>query len=543
MLEKGTKCAPHTNGVTGRSRRRRGAPFTLLAAVVAAACASGAPPAERADLAPVADDERRMSEALSVPAEYRPRPISAEAGREYFETYGVGDPYGAGIPYPLFLALMREFPDRLGRNWREFSARFGTIPSPKSPEDPRALPVGFHLTTDPLSGTPFLMMSCQVCHAGRIVLDEGTEVVSGLGNTRLRIHDYDLALTEIALSDRFDAESLLPAAVAEARSANLRWRVDVRAAVVRQAVRKMRERAEVRAAGVRRLAGGLPGRVAPVEAFVNELNRRGASLDYPKTTGWVTIPDVAPFRHRATNSFDAATIGSKLALVAEADFAFGVRHEWYAKHPHIPTSMLLYLESFERELPYPGEIDRARAGRGKQLFDAECAGCHGSYSDERTGRAWVSYVEQVVAREIVGTDPARLDAVTPEFVATVNALSETRGLLHTRRSGGYVPRPLIGVWARAPYGHNGQWPDLAALATPAAERPRRFVVELEARYDLERVGLSWRELRAGEEAPAPSPARYLYDASRPGFSVEGHPFLSELAAADRSAVIEYLKTL
>jgi hypothetical protein len=45
-------------------------------------------------------------------------------------------------------------------------------------------------------------------------------------------------------------------------------------------------------------------------------------------------------------------------------------------------------------------------------------------------------------------------------------------------------------------------------------------------------------------SPPPSPAgAYLHDASRPGFSVAGHPFLADLGADAAAAVIEYLKTL
>src|SRR5262249_16954263 len=96
---------------------------------------------------------------------------------------------------------------------------------------------------------------------------------------------------------------------------------------------------------------------------------------------------------------------------------------------------------------------------------------------------------------------------------------------------------LTNVWARAPYGHAGQWASLAMLATPPAARPSQFVVAFDAPYDLAAVGVATRApggaLAAGE---------YLHDATRPGLSVAGHPFLAELGR-DSRAVIEYLKTL
>jgi hypothetical protein len=65
----------------------------------------------------------------------------------------------------------------------------------------------------------------------------------------------------------------------------------------------------------------------------------------------------------------------------------------------------------------------------------------------------------------------------------------------------------------------------------------KFVVELDAPYDLTSVGVA-------SHAPggALAAGAYLHDATRLGFSVAGHPFLAELHA-DAPAVIEYLKTL
>ena len=96
------------------------------------------------------------------------------------------------------------------------------------------------------------------------------------------------------------------------------------------------------------------------------------------------------------------------------------------------------------------------------------------------------------------------------------------------------------MWARAPYGHVGQWPSLAVLAMPPERRPAKIVLQLDAPYDLDTVGVRTRapggadtKLGAGE---------YLHDASVPGLGVLGHPFLADMGA-DATAIIEYLKTL
>lgn len=87
------------------------------------------------------------------------------------------------------------------------------------------------------------------------------------------------------------------------------------------------------------------------------------------------------------------------------------------------------------------------------------------------------------------------------------------------------------MWARAPFGHVGQWPSLAVLATPPERRPTRFVIDGAGLYDLATIGV-----------PTGGTTGYAYDATRPGFGVTGHPFLADLGG-DARAVIEYLKTL
>jgi hypothetical protein len=107
----------------------------------------------------------------------------------------------------------------------------------------------------------------------------------------------------------------------------------------------------------------------------------------------------------------------------------------------------------------------------------------------------------------------------------------------TRRTSGYVPPVLTSVWARAPYGHAGQWPNLRFLATKPSLRPTRFVVHGNAPLDLAKVGLTTSE----PEAPL-GPGDYLQDGTKDGFRVSGHPFLADLGD-DSTAVVEYLKTL
>ena len=474
------------------------------------------------------------SEVYAEPVEYAYRTPSAEAGEAYFRVIGVGDPYGAGIPYPVFLALQSQYPEELGRDWREFADRFGVHLDPARAGDPTALPVGFHLAKDPETRVDFLMVNCQLCHAEVLEVDGAPTVVSGLGNKTLRLHAYDAALVRIAQAPDFDARSLLAATRQAAKAHDLAWPPDTREPIVAEVLKKMKHRARVRGADAERLAAGPPGRIATIEGFALAMNEMyGTDVALGEDIGWAKIPDVAPWRYRETNSFDGVSFGAPVAMVAGADFAFGVRPQWYLQHPHIATSMYLYLRHFTRDLDYPGEIDEALAARGEAAFEQHCATCHGSYPGGR-----VAYTEEVVAHAVVGTDRTRLDAVTDAFIRASEAVTETRGYVVTAKSTGYVPRPLVDVWARGLYGHAGQWPDLATLALPPEDRPQQIVVDPSAPLNLDRLGVTWRP-----PGPTPRGREYLQDASVPGLGNGGHPFLSDLEAEERAAVLEYLKTL
>jgi len=100
------------------------------------------------------------------------------------------------------------------------------------------------------------------------------------------------------------------------------------------------------------------------------------------------------------------------------------------------------------------------------------------------------------------------------------------------RPGGYKARPLSGVWASAPYLHNGSVPSLVDLLAAPASRSTRFVPGTRE-FDPVRVGLV---------ACAPDHPR-AFDTSLPGNSNAGHAYGTTLADADKHDLLEYLKTL
>ena len=104
---------------------------------------------------------------------------------------------------------------------------------------------------------------------------------------------------------------------------------------------------------------------------------------------------------------------------------------------------------------------------------------------------------------------------------------------------GYVAPPLDGVWATAPYLHNGSVQTLAELLDSRRRRPRFRLHRGADAYDLDEVG--WRS--DDTDAPAGTTDKWIYDAARPGAGNQGHTFGDDLTPDERKAVIEYLKTL
>ncbi len=187
---------------------------------------------------------------------------------------------------------------------------------------------------------------------------------------------------------------------------------------------------------------------------------------------------------------------------------------------------------------WPGEIDRPLASRGSGLFAAHCAGCHGTATD---------YPDQIIPVGEIGTDRLRLDALAAaERRDLTNSwfghFGTTAARLQERESAaGYVAPPLDGIWATAPYFHNGSVPTLWHLLRPA-ERPVVWKRSLTG-YDRERVGLVIESFKSLPEPLSPAERRTHFDTTRPGKARTGHDFADLLSEDEKTAVLEYLKTL
>ena len=188
-------------------------------------------------------------------------------------------------------------------------------------------------------------------------------------------------------------------------------------------------------------------------------------------------------------------------------------------------------------------IDTARAGRGRALYVETCQRCHGGRHDEGAApRVFVPYAE-------IGTDPAYAEstAVGSErnsavayfydfFNASWYGTYGARGRLTPNSEPGYSPPPLDGIWATAPYFHNGSVPTLQGVLDPP-QRPRIYRrVTNPSQYDFDSPGWPFEEVAAKGDDVA------VYDTTRVGYGNGGHTFGAHLSEAERLELIEYLKT-
>ncbi len=183
--------------------------------------------------------------------------------------------------------------------------------------------------------------------------------------------------------------------------------------------------------------------------------------------------------------------------------------------------------------PYPFEVNPELAAQGKKVFQKNCSGCHGTYGEQEI------YPNKLVSLEVVGTDPLYAAFATDsKLVDWYNnswfGNSEPKSWLV--KTGGYIAPPLDGIWATAPYLHNGSVPTLEDLLN-SKQRPQFWERSGESRdYDCQKVGWNYTERDNAK-------GKWTFDTTLPGYGNNGHTFGDKLSDVERSAVIEYLKTI
>jgi hypothetical protein len=188
---------------------------------------------------------------------------------------------------------------------------------------------------------------------------------------------------------------------------------------------------------------------------------------------------------------------------------------------------------------YPLPVDKTLAAKGERIFEKTCSRCHGTY-----GEKW-TYPNKIIPIAEIGTDRNRLDGLNQEVMDYFNRswFAKTEKAVITE---GYQAPPLDGIWATAPYFHNGSVPTVYHVLNSKA-RPRIYTRSFRTgTEDYDPVKLGWKTQALKEPVDSSLSEfarRKIYDTTQPGRSNAGHPFGDKLTEDERMAVIEYLKKL
>ncbi len=196
-----------------------------------------------------------------------------------------------------------------------------------------------------------------------------------------------------------------------------------------------------------------------------------------------------------------------------------------------------YIENLQPP-KYPFAVDEKLAGKGRELFETTCARCHGTYGPNG------KFPNKVIPIDKIGTDRRRFEALSYKDRTRANGTwLQYEGKYPLKsETVGYLAQPLDGIWATAPYFHNGSVPTIYHVFNPS-QRPKVWKRD-ENGYDQKRIGLNIEELDKVPDELNSRQQRMYYDTAHLGNSAAGHTFPDdELKADEKVAVMEYLKTL
>ncbi|MEL6943397.1 MAG: c-type cytochrome, partial [Bacteroidota bacterium] len=269
-------------------------------------------------------------------------------------------------------------------------------------------------------------------------------------------------------------------------------------------------------------------------------HRNPCDLTYTKTEqysseGYNIACDVPPLWHVNKKNalyYNANGKGDFTKLLMQAS-VLGIPDSSYARKVQENfIDVLAWLKSLEPP-KYPYSIDVALANEGEAVFEKNCSSCHGTYGVKE------SYPNKVVHINTIKTDSLYAAyAMTSQITDWYNKSWFATTAPHSRLEPhfGYIAPPLDGIWATAPYLHNGSVPTIDALLN-SKTRPTYWKRNIENyEFDETKVGWKYEEKNDGI-------GKMTYDTSIPGYGNMGHYFGDKLSTEERNAVLEYLKTL
>lgn len=433
---------------------------------------------------------------IAVPEYIQPskqRQGNADAGYKYLVE---GDYLKSGIPLSFFKLAFKNQSDDLGREGLN-----------------KGIPYSFNAVVAP-NGEKIVSPNCLQCHAQEF---EG-KVIVGMGNS-LTDYTTDHSSTAVLL------ERLL-----KAGSGN-QLKYDAAKNFIRS-IESVSPYLITQTKGVNiadRLAALLVAHRDPVTLQWTDSSRLSIPEEIIPTdvpAWWLLKKKNAMFYNGfGRGDFGRFLMASNLLTVTDTSEAAEVDKHF--------NDVLSFIYSLKPPI-YPKPINTQLAEKGRQIFTESCSGCHGSYGEK------ASYPNLLIPEELIQTDSALYSAnySNPQFVNWFNKSWFTTGNHPAKLVPykGYIAPPLDGVWATAPYLHNGSVPDLETLLD-SKSRPkfwsRNFSKPV---YNYDSPG--WKYY-----ADSIFYDKNTYNTTLKGYSNSGHTFGDKFTKDERTAVIEYLKTL
>jgi hypothetical protein len=399
--------------------------------------------------------------------------------------------------------------DRAWRQWgvaakpapydRAFRERYGLV---EASYPNQGLPMGFH-EAGGLFGKG-LGNDCLLCHAGSIA----GQTVIGLGNASL---DLEGLYRELTAAEGYNLNRLMPLTFS-----NVRGTIEAGAVVFYLL--------QFRDADL--------GLRPPLQLGY----RTDLCEDIP---AWWNLKKKKTMYH--TGATDARSVHSLMAFLL-SPFNSG---DYIKRQEPAFADIQAYLLSLQPP-KYPFPVDSELAKRGREVFTNTCSRCHGTYGPEG------KYPSRIIPLDVIGTDATLAQGVSPEAARHFlkSWIARETGPdgkpYEVKYTGGYQAPPLDGVWATAPYLHNGSVPTVYHLLN-SGTRPKIFTRSYRTgREDYDPVKLGWK-IQALDRPADPGRSgferRKIYDTTQPGRANHGHTFGDRLTEDERLAVIEYLKTL
>ena len=454
-----------------------------------------------------------------------PQQLADDSPAEYFKYGSIGTEEAEGIPYYVWLVLPRMFPEYLPEGHDNAQRPGGYAAFGVAWEQGRETPVGFSKRT---IGFPRVGINCALCHSTTYRADaESQPVIVPTGpSQKFDALSYLRFLGDCAADPRFTPENIINEMKYHTELSRLDWILYRYVIIPRTKEELLAQRDRLAWTNDRPIWG--PGRIDPF----NPVKFHQLALKDDKTIGNSDMMPIWNMAARKGQKLHWDGLNSDLTEVVNSG-ALGDG----ATNKSLPVEKLAIIQQYIEQQPAPEfpqieSVDVDLAAEGETIYRRLCFVCHGG---DRTGA--------IIDHDELGTDQHRADMWTDAAVEAYSRYSDGYPWdfqSFENEPEGYVAVPLDGIWLRAPYLHNGSVPTLHDVLKPSAERPKQFYRGYDV-YDFQQMGFV--HALTNENAAREG---FLFDVSQPGNSNHGHEgakYGTTLDVSEKSALIEYLKTL